>query len=231
MEPAELARLVAALPEPPALGPDGMPFGNRADPLEELVFILLTLMTRSQASIHATFERLLELTDGALDRLDEVEEEVLLSALRPVGLASRRSEQLRTIAGAVRPAERWRAGLEAAGTEDVLAQLLALPGVGSKTAKCVAMYSLGRPVLPVDIHVLRVAKRIGLLEGATTWRSADAELERRVPDELKFDVHVRFVAHGRATCTSIRPSCDTCPVALQCPSAGTTGEPRRSYTR
>jgi endonuclease III len=226
---ADLRGLVASLPEPPPTPPDGLPFGNRKDPLEELVYILLTLMTRSQRSIVMAFEGLLELSDGHLDQLDRVERELLERTLRPVGFARKRAETLCSIAAEVRPADAWASELSAVSTGVQIAELTKLPGVGLKTAKCVAMYSFGRPVLPIDIHVLRVAKRLGLLPMETPWRRADEILEGSVPDDLKWDVHVRFVAHGRATCTDPTPSCDRCPVASVCPSAGTTGRGRPVY--
>lgn len=225
----DLRAIVEELPSPPSTPPDDLPFGNRKDPLEELVYILLTLMTRSQSSIAGAFQGLLDLTDGKLDELDQADQDQLEHVLRPVGFARRRTATLRSIAAEVRPAGAWRERLATAPTEPMLTELVGLPGVGLKTAKCVAMYSLDRPVLPIDIHVLRVAKRLGLLAMETPWREADAVLEQLVPDDLKYDVHVRFVEHGRTTCTDPSPACDHCPVADRCPSAGTSGRGRAVY--
>jgi endonuclease III len=227
---ADLRTIVEALPTPPPTPPDGLPFGNRRDPLEELVYILLTLMTRSQRSIATTFDGLLDLTDGRLDQLDRVDRDVLERTLRPVGFARKRAETLRAIAAEVRPADSWGRRLADAPTDDLIDALVALPGVGMKTAKCVAMYSLDRAVLPIDIHVLRVAKRLGLLPLDTPWRRADDILEALVPEDLKHDVHVRFVTHGRTTCTDPTPACGVCPVSGWCPSAGTAGRGRDVYT-
>jgi endonuclease III len=226
----DLHTIVAALPAPPPTPPDGLPLGNRRDPFDELVYVLLTLMTRSQPAIENTFDALLTITDGQLDHLDHVDRDLLEHTLRPVGFAHKRADTLRTIAATVHPAATWKQQLADATTDQVIDTLVALPGVGLKTAKFVAMYSLDRAVLPIDIHVLRVAKRLGLLPLALPWRHADDALERLVPAELKHDVHVRFVQHGRGTCTDPSPACHRCPVARWCPSSGTTGHGRAVYT-
>lgn len=223
-----LDRILDALPPPEPTPPDGLPLGNRMDVFEELVYITLTLMTRSQTSITAAWDGLMELTGGRLEDLDRCDQQELELALRPVGFARKRSQQLSEIAALVRPLDSWVEELRTLPTEDVLERLERLPGVGPKTAKCVAMYSLERSVLPVDIHVLRVAKRLGLVASDATWSSADKLLEASVPDALKHDVHVQFVVHGRAICTSSRPGCERCPLDQLCPSAGTIGEPRRA---
>lgn len=229
MSPDELQRVIESLASPESTAPDGLPFGNRREPLDELVYILLTLMTRSLRAIEGCFSEVHQLTGGRFDRFDQVAEDELVAALRPVGLATRRSAQLRGISRAVRPQERWTEMLRSARDDDALAALQALPGVGAKTAKCVLMYSLDRAVLPVDIHVLRVAKRLQLVEPDATWQRTDRELEELVPDALKFDFHVRLVEHGRTICRSRNPLCDDCPIAAGCPSRGTSGLPRRAY--
>ena len=114
--------------------------------------------------------------------------------------------------------------------EDAFGYLVSLPGVGAKTAKCVLMYSLGRAVLPVDIHVLRVAKRLGQVPADASWKRTDELLEDEVPDELKFDVHVSFVIHGRDVCKSRNPDCENCVLADLCPSAFLAPTLRADYT-
>lgn len=172
---------------------------------------------------------LLALTDGDLRRLASVDGQALREALRPTGLIDRRAKLLSDIGLLLDedPDLVDRAG--EASIDDGLRQLTALPGVGLKTAKCVLMYSYGRPVLPTDIHVLRVAKRLALVPMDVSWAAADRQLENLVPDHLKYDVHVRFVWHGRMTCVSQRPACERCSIANDCPSEGTAGAARATY--
>jgi endonuclease III len=226
----QLRWIVDRLPEPPATPPDGLPLGNRRDPVEELVYIVLTVMTRSQRSIDAAMAELHAITDGDLRQLHRADGVSLREALRPTGLVERRALMLGAISRELAddPGLLDRAGA-AADLAEAVGLLTSLPGVGIKTAKCILMYCYDRPVLPTDIHVLRVAKRLGLVSMHVPWLQAERSLEALVPPDLKYDVHVRFVWHGRLVCTSLRPSCGDCPVEPRCPSAGTPGAPRAAY--
>jgi endonuclease-3 len=207
------------------------PLGNKTDPYDELIYILMTVMTRSQPRIDRAYDRLVELVgDRGWSALPDVDDEALDDALRPLGFVNRRREQLREIA---RRVEADHGGsldtLRDLSDDEALAYLVSLPGVGVKTAKCVLMYSLGRAVLPIDIHVLRVAKRLGLVPLDASWEATDRLLETEVPDELKYDVHVGFVIHGRETCRSRDPDCGACVLSDLCPSAFDAPRLRSNY--
>jgi endonuclease-3 len=93
-----------------------------------------------------------------------------------------------------------------------------LPGVGSKTASCVLLFSLGRPALPVDTHVLRVAKRLGLIEPKTSAEQAHRLLESLVPADSVYQFHLLLIKHGRRVCQAQRPRCSRCVLQGICPS-------------
>jgi len=101
--------------------------------------------------------------------------------------------------------------------EEAEAYLTSLPGVGIKTAKCVLMYSLGREVLPVDTHVLRVATRLDLVNPDTTRSQAHRLLEAEIPPKDRYAFHVNALAHGRAVCKAREPDCPSCPLKAECP--------------
>jgi len=209
-----------------------LPLGNKSDPYDELVYILLTVMTRSQPRIDRAYEGLCHLRGNAgWSGLLATEEDELREVLEPLGFVNRRLDQ---ILGTVRVIEEELGGsleaLQGLADHAALEALVSLPGVGEKTAKCVLMYSLGRPVLPVDIHVLRVSKRLGLIETRASWRVAGQQLEREVPDDLKYAVHVQFVVHGREVCTGPRPSCGSCVLEFDCPAAHLAPQLRSHYT-
>ena len=94
--------------------------------------------------------------------------------------------------------------------------LMALPGVGRKTAQVVASVAFDVAALPVDTHVFRVANRIGLAQNADTPLKVEHQLKGVIPQDAWSEAHHLLILHGRYTCTARRPQCDTCPVAPAC---------------
>jgi len=92
-----------------------------------------------------------------------------------------------------------------------------LPGVGTKTANCVFLFSLGRPALPVDTHIFRVSKRLGLLDSKTSVEQAHRLLESLVPPDKIYHFHVLMIEHGRKVCKAQRPRCLECLLWRLCP--------------
>ena len=93
-----------------------------------------------------------------------------------------------------------------------------LPGVGPKTASCVLLFSLGRPALPVDTHVFRVAKRLGLIDSRVTLSRAHNLLESQVPPHSVYQFHLHMIEHGRQICHARRPRCHQCVLKQGCPA-------------
>lgn len=102
---------------------------------------------------------------------------------------------------------------------DSVEALERLPGVGRKTANVVASVLFGREVMPVDTHVFRVARRIGLTMGAKTPLQAEAQLEKGFPSHLLPIAHHWLILHGRYVCTARKPKCGECGIREWCKSA------------
>lgn len=102
---------------------------------------------------------------------------------------------------------------------DSVEALERLPGVGRKTANVVASVLFGREVMPVDTHVFRVARRIGLTVGAKTPLQAEAQLEKGFPSHLLPIAHHWLILHGRYVCTARKPKCGECGIREWCKSA------------
>jgi endonuclease-3 len=97
-------------------------------------------------------------------------------------------------------------------------ELVALPGVGRKTAACVLLFAYGMRDVPVDTHVSRVGTRLGLFrEGAPFEELHDVMLEL-TPRGQELELHVNLLRHGRRTCHSRRPKCEECALLRLCPT-------------
>jgi endonuclease-3 len=97
--------------------------------------------------------------------------------------------------------------------------LLHLPGVGRKTASCVLLFSLGKPSLPVDTHVFRVAKRLGLIDSRASIEKAPGLLQVQIPPSKVYQFHIHMIEHGRRVCHARRPCCCRCILSPICPSS------------
>ncbi len=115
-----------------------------------------------------------------------------------------------------------------------LDDLVALPGVGRKTANVVRSVAFDRPGLPVDTHVGRVAVRLGLTE-ATDPVAVEHEIGAMVPAADRGRFALRLILHGRRVCTARRPACGECALAWFCPGfdpgRGGPSVPRRKKSR
>lgn len=152
--------------------------------------------------------------------------EELVDVLRQAGFAQRRADQIRSILSQLR---KDFGGFEAEELwqkedEELLDYLMTFRGVSDKVARCVMMYALDRDVLPVDVHVHRVASRLGWTDRSRPG-TAHEELEALLPKHRYYLFHVACVAHGRARCTASNPECDECPIRRYCPYPTKTHSP------
>ena len=133
-------------------------------------------------------------------------------AIRCGGIADQKARRIQQILAAVRERE-GRIDLgRLHDLDDAAARnyLESLPGVGPKTAACVLTFAMGRAAFPVDTHVYRVATRLGWLPAKTTADAAHRLLGPIVPADIRYDLHVAMISHGRTTCRAQRPRCGAC---------------------
>jgi endonuclease III len=106
-------------------------------------------------------------------------------------------------------------------------QLIALPGVGRKTANVVLNVALGAETFPVDTHVFRVSNRTGLAKGKTPEK-VEVILERQTPAPFRVQAHHWLILHGRYTCKARTPECWRCPVVDLCAFRPKSAAPRHA---
>jgi endonuclease-3 len=197
----------------------GMPWRPHGDPMTELVLTILSQNTSDTNSGRA-FARLLAAfpTWEALLAADPMD---IAEAIKIGGLAQIKAPRIKALLSEV-----WeRVGsfdlsfLAEMPLEEARSWLRSLPGVGPKTAACVLLFAFGRPALPVDTHVLRVAQRLGLVSLKTTAEQAHVLLEGMLTPEQVYPFHVGLIRHGRRICHAKRPLCEQCILHGGCPSA------------
>lgn len=191
----------------------------RYEPVDELVYTVLSQNTadvnteRTYATLKTRFPDWGAVRDAPVGRV--------VDAISLGGLAATKGPRIQRILTAIsqRTGAPDLSELATMSDREALQYLQHLPGVGPKTAACVLMFALGRPAMPVDTHVYRVAKRLELLAPGVGVERAHELLTELAGPENVYAVHVNFVAHGRRLCHARRPECVLCPLREICPSA------------
>jgi len=194
------------------LGADAMGMVERVsrNPFEVLVATVLSLRTKDETTEPAAARLLAEAPDpAALRRLPAAR---IAKLIYPVGFYRRKSEQLREISRLL--LERHGGSVPAE-----LEELLALPGVGRKTANLVRSAGFGLPAICVDTHVHRITNRWGYV---ATRHPDETELALRakLPRRHWPTINGLLVLFGKSTCQPVSPRCSECPVAARCPRLG-----------
>jgi len=189
-----------------------------ADPLSELVRAILSQNTsdvNSGRAFHSLVDSL-----GSWEAVAGASAEDIAAAIKTGGLNRIKAGRIKTI---LEDILKSRGTLELEFLRDLpipeaKAWLRSLPGVGPKTVGCVLLFALGRPVLPVDTHVYRVSRRLGLIDSTVSPEQAHELLEGIVPPQDVYQFHVNMLAHGRRICRARRPQCPACVLSNGCPS-------------
>jgi endonuclease III len=181
-----------------------------------LIFIILSAKT-AEASYLRTYDALKNAFDDWFHILDTPRGSVA-HIISSGGLSDKKEAQIRALLDDIK--ERTGAEglnlLSKMSTNEAEEFLTSLPGVGLKTARCVLMYSLGREVFPVDTHVRRVLSRLGIIRFERLSDKVQNSIQKRVPSEIRYKLHVNLVAHGRAICRARNPLCNSCVLSDIC---------------
>ncbi len=211
----ELSRILALVHGTPRLG-------NPEDPVDELVYIILSRKTREGA-----YQEAFHALKDAFDTWDDLLAAPARKVTRLIhsgGLSAKKTESLlgalstlveRFGSCTLEPVRTW-------SDEELGDFLCSLPEISRKSAYCIMMYSLGREVFPVDTHVGRILARIGpyselgLDLNGLDHKKLQKVLDDLIPPSLRYPLHVNLVAHGRSTCKARNPLCGQCAVRKLC---------------
>lgn len=189
---------------------------NHRDPFDEIVFILLSEKT-DEAKYTAAFRNLkarFPIWVGMLKASDsQVRKEISIA-----GMGNRRVRLLRQLFRAVirNFGKLDLSRLRSMSPDQAESELIKLPGVGRKAARCVLLYCFDYPVLPVDIHTYRLAVRLGIISRRVSYDESHSVLPGAIPAHLRRRFHVNAVAHGRSRCHARNPQCGGCPLVKYC---------------
>ena len=176
------------------------------------------LLVATVLSAQCTDERVNQVTPGLFKEypdpraLAEAPRELVENLIRPTGFFHAKAQSIQDLARDL--IERY--GSEVPAT---LGDLVTLRGVGRKTANVVLGNAFGIPGLPVDTHVGRLARRLGLTTEEDPM-AVERDLTALVTERDWISFSHRLIFHGRRCCTSRKPACDRCPLSPFCPSSG-----------
>ncbi len=191
--------------------------GPRLDAVSELVLTILSQNTADTNSFRAFTA--LRARYPTWDAVLAAPTDELVEVIRPGGLAPTKAPRIQHVLAEVHARTRGTWDLSFLGTQpldEARDWLVSLPGIGRKTASIILLFGFGRPAVPVDTHVHRVATRLGMLPPRTPLDRAHDLLEEVLAPEEMYPFHVELIRHGRDTCRAPRPICGLCPLTDVC---------------
>jgi len=192
------------------------PWQPHEDPLSELVNTILSQNTTDHNRDSAYQQ--LRARYPTWEAVRDAPADIVIAAIRPAGLAPSKGPRIQAALHTITKT----CGMLSLDflcempLQEARDWLLDLNGVGPKTAAIVLLFALGRPAFPVDTHIHRVSKRLGLIPSTTSREKAHTLLEMLLPPELYHVYHLNLIAHGRAICHARRPECKKCSLQDIC---------------
>jgi len=186
------------------------------DPLDTLIETILSQNTTDKNSSRAF--KALKSSYRTWESLRGANPKSVAKIIRSGGLAGIKAERILSALEFV-AAERGNLDLgflKEMQPAEAEAWLGRIKGVGPKTRSIVLLFSLGMPSFPVDTHIHRVTKRVGLIGPKTSREAAQDELAKLVPKEDYYSFHINIIQHGRAVCQARRPKCNACKLSRMC---------------
>jgi len=191
-------------------------FTDRGDPLDTLIETILSQNTNDRNSARAYLN---------LKRKFPTWEQVLKADARDVekvihsgGLPGIKARRIKHVLGEIK---RRRGALsidflKRMPAEEAMQFLRSMKGIGPKTASALLIFRFNKPLMPLDTHNLRVAKRLGIIPSKMSPEKAHELMNKLVPDEEKKSLHINFIIHGRKICTARNPKHEACVLNKLC---------------
>ncbi len=183
--------------------------------------LIITIISQNTADTNTSraFEELSSNFEISPQSLADATTSKLEPCLRVAGLYKRKAKTIQTVSRII--LERFNGSLEpilALPFEEARKTLIAMPGVGPKTADVVLLFSANQPTIPVDTHVNRVSKRLGLAPLNGSYEDVRLSLQSTFAPKDYLSVHLLLIALGRKFCRAQKPRCVECLLNSNCPS-------------
>lgn len=194
------------------------PLKPRREPMHELISTMLSHRTTQQnesIAYHAMREKF-----GSWEAIRDAPVEELTEAIQAANFPEVKAPRIKEVLAKIIE-ERSEANIDFLRDlplEEAMAWLIALPGVGIKTASLVLLFCFSKPILPVDTHVHRVSQRIGLIGSKINPTAAHPLLLALFPPDphILYNFHVNMLKHGQKICIWKSPRCEQCPLTDLC---------------
>ncbi|MFQ5855770.1 MAG: endonuclease III domain-containing protein [Anaerolineae bacterium] len=194
----------------------GEPDRRGRDPVSVLVSTILSQNTNDTLRDRA-FRRLRD-RFPTWEQVRDAPADAIAQAIRVSGLGQQKSARIKQALQRITE-ERGELSLgflQEMRVEEAKQWLTSINGVGPKTAAIVLLFALDMPAFPVDTHVHRVSRRVGLIGEKTSRERAHDELENILPEQLYYTFHLNLIRHGREICVARNPKCEICVVNDLC---------------
>jgi len=186
--------------------------------------LIWTILSQNTSDVNSTramkkLESRFEITPEVLSQAPVGD---LIECIRSAGLYRVKAPRIKQVSSII--LNQYAGDLDSVlkrGPQEARSIMTELPGVGYKTADIVLAFVAGHPTVPVDTHVTRVSKRLGIVREKAQYEEIRLALERLVPANRRVRVHLSLIRLGREICKAPRPLCPRCPVNRTCPSSTT----------
>ena len=188
---------------------------ERYTPFETLVGVILSQRTywkNVKTAIERFAERFNRIEDVAEANVKEIEE-----VIKPAGLYKVRARRIKNIARDL--IEKYDGNLNKIldlPRDEAKKKLIAIEGIGPKTADVLLMAIKGEHVLPVDVHIFRIMRRLGIANEKDDYESLRGKLESEIPPAQRTKTHLILIEFGRRICRARNPKCEECPIKGYC---------------
>lgn len=192
------------------------PNDSHDDPLDELIATILSQST-SNINSHRAFASL-KARFPDWESVMRARPTSIAAAIKSGGLANVKSVVIKNLLNEIwaRRGSLDLSFLKTAPIDEARSFLLSLKGVGPKTAACVLLFSCKRSVFPMDTHIFRILRRVGLLPAKISDELAHRIIESLIPAKKHYPLHINLISLGRRICHPQNPKCGQCPLIEYC---------------